>query len=313
MIIDAHVHALGRRDWWPGWAWDAINSIQGARAGKTKKEMAKYRDASFDPKGDVTIENMDRAGVDKAMVCVADFGLAVPGEDTKLPIEDINRLTYEIVKNHSDRLFFSVGVDPRRKNALEILKTGVNELESKALKLYPGAGWYPNDRLAYRLYEKCIDANLPVNFHTGPVFGPMKSKFSHPFYIDDVAADFPELKIYCTHCGHGAFMEMLAIARMRSNIFCDLAGWLSWIYAGETLHFYQMWRYIMNMMGSDRVLFASDQTGLRFTLDLKDEYVDWVTALTQVPDWAEIASVAFKKEELENFFSNNAIRLLDLK
>ncbi|MBW1785545.1 MAG: amidohydrolase [Deltaproteobacteria bacterium] len=312
MIIDAHTHLFGSKDWWPQWVWDAVSSIQAARSGKPVEFMARHRDESFDSTGNIAIANMDRAGVDKAVVCVVDLGLAVPGEDTKISIEEINRLTCEIVKKHPDRLYFSVGVDPRRRNALEILEMGVKELGAKTVKLYPATGWSPSDRIAYPLYERCADWGVPVNFHTGPVFGPMKSKFTHPLLLDELASDFPDLGIYCTHCGHGSYMEMLAIARARTNIFCDMAAWLAWFYSGEGLEFYRTWRYITNMLGAGRMLFASDQTGPKFTPELKDEYVDWVTAVTQIPDWVRDAGITFSQEELEGYFSKNAIRLLKL-
>jgi predicted TIM-barrel fold metal-dependent hydrolase len=313
MIIDAHTHIFARKEIKPDWLWEGLNKLIGARSGKTAEEMAKYRDASFDPTGDIFVSNMDRAGVDKAVVCAIDLGLAIPGEPTLMPIEEINRLTAQIVQRHPHRLYFSVAVDPRRRNAREIVEMGFKELGAKTVKFYPGSGWYPNDPIAYPLYEKCVELGLPVNYHTGPVYGPLKSKFSHPMHIDDVAADFPELTIYCTHCGHGFFMDMVAIARARPNVICDIAAWLHWLYAGEVLHFYQTWRYIMNMIGYRRLLFASDHTGVKFSSDLHDEYVDWVKALTQIPDWVQEAGVTFKKEELEAFFSGNAIRWLKLQ
>ena len=122
MIIDAHTHIFGKKDWWPQWTWDAVHRIIAARSGKPVEELTRHREASLDLTGNIMIANMDRAGVDKAVVCVADFGLAVPGEDTKASIEEINRSTYEIVKRHPDRLYFSAGVDPRRRNAKEILR-----------------------------------------------------------------------------------------------------------------------------------------------------------------------------------------------
>lgn len=312
MIIDAHIHIFGSKEFWPDWAWDALNKLQAPRFGKTPEEMAKYRMESFDPSGEITIDNMNRAGIDKALVCVADLGLGVPGEDAPLPIEKINLMTYEIVKKHSERLYFSVGVDPRRRNALEILDMGIMELGAKSLKLYPGTGFYPNDKIAYPLYERCVEAGIPVNFHTGPVFGPMKSKFTHPIHIDDVASDFPELTIYCTHCGHLSFMEMVAIARTRPNIICDMGAWLGWLHCGEKLSFYRVWRFITNMLGKGRILFASDHTGLKFKEGERDEYLELVNALRNIPDDVKRKGIYFTDNELKDFFSTNAIRLLRL-
>ena len=86
MIIDTHAHMFGSEESWPKWAWDEVHRLEGIRSGKTVEEMARHRNDSFDPTGEIVIQNMDRAGVEKAVACVVDFGLAVPGEDTNVSI-----------------------------------------------------------------------------------------------------------------------------------------------------------------------------------------------------------------------------------
>jgi len=309
MIIDAHVHVWGKKEWLPAWSWNMLNSLQASRFNRTLEEMARYREESLDPTGDIMVKNMDRVGVDKAMICVVDYGLVIEGEDAKLSIEEINRQHYEIIKNHPDRFYLAVGVDPRRKNAKDIIETGVREWGAKALKLYPAAGWYPNEKLVYPLYEKCVELGIPVNFHTGPMATPFRSKYTHPIHFDDVAVDFPELTLYCTHTGHGSFMEMVAVAKSKPNIVCDLSGWLSWIRAGESLSFYKTWRYITNMLGAKRVMFASDTTNLIDDI----EYAAWVKATTSLPEEIKKAGIKFSSEEMEDFLNKNSIRVLNLK
>ena len=59
--------------------------------------------------------------------------------------------------------------------------------------------FYPNDRLAYPLYEVIAEAGLPALFHTGQTGigagtrggGGIRLKYSNPMYVDDVAVDFP--------------------------------------------------------------------------------------------------------------------------
>ncbi len=309
MIIDSHVHVWGSRDWLPEWSWNMLNSLQASRFGRTLEEMARYREKSLDPNGDSMVKNMHRVGVDKAMICVVDYGLVIDGEDSRLPIEEINYQHYEIVKSHPDKFYLAVGVDPRRPNALEIIETGVKEWGAKALKLYPAAGWYPNDTIVYPLYEKCVELGIPVNFHTGPMASPFRSKYTHPIHFDDVAVDFPELTLYCTHAGHGSFMEMIAIARSKFNIVCDLSGWLSWIRSGESLSFYKSWRYMMNMLGSNRLMFASDTTNLIDDI----EYAAWVKAVTSIPEDIKKEGITFSDSEMEDFFSKTSKRVLNLE
>jgi len=52
----------------------------------------------------------------------------------------------------------------------------------------------------------------------------VKLRFSNPMLLDDVAADFPELKIIMAHPGWPWLDEQLAIAAHK-NVYIDLSGW----------------------------------------------------------------------------------------
>jgi hypothetical protein len=253
---------------------------------------------------------MNRAGVDKAIVCVPDHGLVESREDAATPIEEINRLTCEMVKRHPGRLYFAVGIDPRRKNALEIIETGVKEWGAKSLKLHPATGWYPNDRMVYPLYEKCVELGIPVNFHTGPWYYPLRSKYSHPMNLEDVAVDFPELTIHCTHAGDLFYMEMVALAKVYRNIILDLAAWQGWLRASRptAISFYKTMRFMMDVVGP-RLIFASDWSGLVHDA----AYCSWIKAFTEIPIWIKEAGIEFSKEELDGYLGGNALRLLRLE
>lgn len=308
MIIDVHCHVWDKT-WLPSWAWKMFNSALAPRYGLTLAQMEKLREKSCDPSGDIMVASMDRAGVDKAIVCNLDYGLVESLEDAPTPIEEINRLTYEMVKRHPHRLYFAVGVDPRRPNALELVETAVRYWGAKSLKLYPATGWFPNDKIVYPLYEKSVELGIPVNFHTGPIFAPLKSKYTQPIHLDDVAADFPELTIHCTHTAYFSYMEMAGLARSKQNLVLDLGGWLSWLRGSQSTaaEFYRIFRFLMDTAGS-RLMFASDWTGLTEDSD----YCDWVNAFKHIPDWVSESGIKFSERELSAYFSGNAVRLLHL-
>lgn len=307
MIIDAHLH-IQNETWTPNWFHRKHYALLSQRLRKRIEDVESEARESFDPSGDKTVEIMDKVGVDKAIACVTDFGLTDSNEDSITPIEEINRLTYEIVKRHPGRLYFAVGVDPRRKNALEIVETGVKEWGAKAVKLHPGTGWYPNDKIVYPLYQKCVELGVGVNFHTGPSL--LKSKYTHPMHLGDVADDFPELTIHCTHSAHLQFMEMVGLARSYRNIILDLANWIRWLKLSRPtgIYFYQTVRFIMDIVGP-RLMFASDWGGNPNTAD----YRDWVNAFTHIPDWVKEAGIEFTQKELDGYNAGNAIRLLHLE
>ena len=306
MIIDAHCH-ISNETWNPQWWWDTLNVFVPSRYGHSPSQAAELRKTSWDPTGDTAVRSMDGAGIDRAICCVGDFGLVK--EDTLTPIEEVNRLTGEMVRRHPGRMYFNCGVDPRRKNALAIVERAAREWGAVGLKLHPAAGWYPNDREVYPLYRKCAELGLHVDFHTGPLYPPLKSKYCYPVHLDDVAADFPELTIQCTHAGDLMYMEMVAIAKVRRNIVLDIAAWQRWVRASRptAIEFYRVVRFILDTLGP-RLMFASDWSGFPdFT-----PYRDWVKAFTEIPLWVQDAGITFTREEIDGVLGGNALKLLRL-
>jgi len=271
------------------------------------EEARRLLSSMWDGSGDTMVKNMDAAGVDTMMICCLDYSMVDFLGEAGISIEEQNRLHYEATRRHPGRLVFAVGVDPRRPNALEILETGVKEWGAKALKLYPPCGFYPNDRIVYPLYAKCIEFGIPVNYHTGPIFAPLRSKYSHPIHLDDVATDFPELIIHATHTGHGSWQEMLAVARSNYNIICDLAGWQIWTVA-HPLRFYEKMRFIMDMLGPGSLMFASDSTGNPDS----SRYVEWVKVFTEIPESVKETGIEFSEQEITDFLGGTATRILRL-
>ena len=92
---------------------------------------------------------------------------------------------------------------------------------SKDLESCSGFGIYPlTDRRYYPLYAECIDLDIPVCLqvgHTGPL---CPSEPGRPIpYIDEVALEFPELRIVCGHIGYPWTTEMIAVATKHPNVY----------------------------------------------------------------------------------------------
>lgn len=307
MIIDAHCHLYGK-GWSPQWFRDMLDHNLAGRYGYTPAQNAELREKSFDPTGDTAVKSMDGAGVDKAVSCIVDHGLVK--EEPPTPIHEVNRLAGEMCRRHPGRLYFACGVDPRRDRSLNILEQAVKEFGAISLKLHPADGWWPNDTAYYPLYKKCIELNIPVDFHTGPFYAPLKSKYCMPLLFDDIAADLPDLKIQCTHAGDFFYMEMIGIAKVRKNIYVDLATWQRWANSSHStlLEFYSILRKMIDFLGP-RVMFASDWSGFPdYT-----PYKKWVKTFTEIPDWVKEAGIEFSKQEIDDFLGGTAFKLLGLK
>ncbi|MFP4058160.1 MAG: amidohydrolase family protein [Candidatus Brocadiia bacterium] len=122
---------------------------------------------------------------------------------------------------------------------------------------------YANDRRLYPVYEKCSELGLAVTFHTGAVaftreFAiPHRTKYAHPLPADDVAFDFPELRIILAHMGGNWHYEALIVAEKHENVFLDTAylpffceRMLPQVTAGQLIE------RALRVLGAERVLYA---------------------------------------------------------
>ena len=78
----------------------------------------------------------------------------------------------------------------------------VKELGLRGIKIYPHSGFYPNDPRLNCVYRRCAELNVPVVIHTGiKAVRWQWMKYNRPIYVDDVATNFPDLKVVMCHGG----------------------------------------------------------------------------------------------------------------
>src|SRR3989344_1152117 len=98
------------------------------------------------------------------------------------------------------------------------------------IKLYPAYKYfYPNDKICFPVYRLCQKYGLPVILHMGdtltvPGRPPAKIKYSHHIHIDDVAADFPDLKIIIAHMGNPWLIDCAEVLYKNENVYADISG-----------------------------------------------------------------------------------------
>ncbi len=207
----------------------------------------------------------------------------------------------KVVKDYPEAFIGAYAcVDPwKGEMALYEAERAIKELGMMGLKFQQTAqAFYPNDRRFYPLYEKCVELGASVQFHTGttglgagmPGGMGIHLKYTKPIpYLDDVAADFPELKIICLHPSWPWQEEMIAMAIHKANVFIELSGW-SPKYFPESLK-----REIKSRL-KDRVMFGSDYPLLTHQR-LFDDY----------------EKEGYPPEILERIYYRNAQRILNLK
>jgi len=76
------------------------------------------------------------------------------------------------------------------------------------------------------LYEEAEDARVPVMIHTGTsIFPDARVRFGNPLALDDVAVDFPDLRIILAHGGRPFWCEeAFFLVRRHKNVYMDISS-----------------------------------------------------------------------------------------
>jgi predicted TIM-barrel fold metal-dependent hydrolase len=203
----------------------------------------------------------------------------------------------EAAAANPDVLIPFASVDPARPDAVERARRLITEHGVKGFKFHPNLqAFFPNDREAYPLYGAIAEAGLPALFHTGhsgmgtglPGGGGFRLKYSNPMCLDDVAADFPELRIVLAHPSFPWQDEAISVCLHKENVWIDLSGWSPKYFSPQLVQY-------ANSQLSAKVLFGSD-----FPLITPDR---WLADFEQAP---------FKDEVRPLILKENAARLLGL-
>jgi uncharacterized protein len=204
----------------------------------------------------------------------------------------------EVAAANPDVLIPFASVDPNKgARAVEEAKRLVRDYDVKGFKFHPNVqGFYPNDQAFYALYEVVAEAGVPALFHTGhsgigaglPGGGGIRLKFSNPMYVDDVAVDFPELKIVLAHPSFPWQDEAISVALHKQQVYIDLSGWSPKYFPPQLVQY-------ANTLLRDRVLFGSD-----FPLITPDRWLD------------DFARADFRDDVRPLILKENAARLLGL-
>lgn len=193
-----------------------------------------------------------------------------------------NQEIAEAAAEHADVLIPFASIDPARGPAgAREARRLAEGFAVRGFKFHPNLqGFLPNDRSAYPLYEVIEGLGLPAIFHTGQTGigagvrggGGVRLKYSNPMHIDDVAVDFPDLRIVMAHPSFPWQDEALAVATHKPNVFIDLSGWSPKYFPPQLVRYANTLLKDKVLFGSDYPLLTPDRWLADFdTLDIKPE------------------------------------------
>jgi len=223
------------------------------------------------------------------------FTVDAPKEPRKISNEEIAELAHK----NSDVAIPFASVNPHRgAEGAQWAKRLISEHKVKGFKFHPSVQeFYPNDRIAYPLYEVIAEAKLPALFHTGQTGvgantragGGIRLKYSHPMFLDDVAVDFPDMPIVMAHPSFPWQEEALSVATHKPQVYIDLSGW-------SPKYFPPILVQYANTLLKEKILFGSDYPVL--------SPERWMEEFDKLPIKPEVRPLILKE---------NAARLLKLK
>jgi predicted TIM-barrel fold metal-dependent hydrolase len=167
----------------------------------------------------------------------------------------------ESAAENSDVAIPFASIDPARgKMGVREARRLIKDYGVRGFKFHPTVqAFFPNDHDAYPLYEVIAEAKLPAIFHTGqtgigagmPGGGGLRLKYSNPIYLDDVAADFPDMPIVLAHPSVPWQDEALSVATHKPNVYIDLSGWSPKYFEPKLIQY-------ANTLLKHKVLFGTD-------------------------------------------------------
>src|SRR5947207_3333880 len=279
VAIDVHTHA-----------WKSALAVDGKL---TESQAAMGRYFRYQPQHQTVPEmaEMYRKLKMGFVVFTVDAG---KGASRKITNEEIAELAHK----ESDVAIPFASIDPHRgAEGIAQARRLIKDYGVRGFKFHPSTQeFFPNDRMAYPLYEAIAEAKLPALFHTGQTGvgagtrggGGIRIKYSNPLLLDDVAVDFPDMPIILAHPSFPWQEKALSVATHKPQVYIDLSGW-------SPKYFPPILIQYANSLLKEKVLFGSDYPVI--------SPERWMEEFEKLPIRAEVKQKIFKE---------NAAKLLKL-
>ncbi len=286
VIVDCHTH-LWEAD--SRMAKDAETALRQAVIGPSTAGPTRWTPASLDEL---------LAGskpVDKSFVLAF--------KSRYLDVEIPNALVAQYVRQHPEKLIGFAGIDPSDvQTALSDLRRARDELGLRGVTISPAAqDFHPTDSRAMQVFAEAARLRMPVLVHQGVHFSmAAKMEFARPYLFDEVAREFPTLKIIIAHMGYPWIDECVVLLGKQPNVFADISNVLQ-----------RPWQAYQALMTAheygvmDKLLFGSDFPRMSATASIEAIYsVNQVSIGTNLP--------SIPRQMLQSIVERDVLALLGL-
>ena len=215
LITDCHIHIQPLEMFKPA-----------ARALMEKKRPNWQQIVAFSQDPKAFLQHLDGAGIHRAVL----INYVAP--DVIGFTAEVNPWIANYCKADPKRLLPCGSLHPRHSRNVQADMDQLVRLGIRLVKIHPPHQLlYPNAYLdgvreLEIIYRTAEAEGIPIMFHTGTsIFPGARNKFGDPIYVDDVAVDFPKLKILLAHGGRPLWMQTaFFLVRRHPNVYLDISG-----------------------------------------------------------------------------------------
>ncbi len=196
---------------------------------------------------------MDRSNIERSLLIAVRAGdLRVRGS-FEVPYDYV----HEVCRQYPERFSGLAGVDPTRgMQGLRDLEVAVRDYG------FVGAHWYPHwfamppdAARIYPYYAKCCELDIPIMMQVGQNLVYSRERrlpsVGRPILLDQVAIDFPELRLIGIHIGVPWTDEMIAMCWKHDNVYTAGDAYAPRYWPASYLHY-------ANSYGRHKVMFGTD-------------------------------------------------------
>ncbi len=278
MMVDCHTHLWKAEDW----SEEMVREASIARGAPAQIEISEEEHwEAMKP-------------VDRAIVFgfhSRHLGLVVPNDRIRAYVE-----------KHPEKLIGFACLDPHEPDYLEEMERVFQQDGFAGLKLAPiYQNFHPMDERMQPVYAFCEKHYIPVLVHQGTTF-PRRAplKYALPIQLEDVALQYPDLKIVIAHMGHPWVEDAVVLIRKQPNVYADISAL-----------YYRPWQYYNALM-------LAQEYGTGHKLLLGSDYpfttpADTIAALRNVNHVTGNAGLPRIKDELiEGLIERDVLRCLGI-
>jgi predicted TIM-barrel fold metal-dependent hydrolase len=123
-----------------------------------------------------------------------------------------------------------------------------------------------SDRRYYPLYAKCVELDIPVRIYTNMNYATDRPyDLGHPRHLDQIAMDFPELRIDAALSGWPWVQDLVGLMRRHPNLYCDTSAHHP-AYFGQAGSGWEMFMQFGNTLLQDKIMVGFSKDSFNLTI-----------------------------------------------